>query len=158
MKRRTLLALTPAAALLQGAADDDHDQIAALIRKYAASVDAADPKLASEVWSDSPDVSFIHPLGWEHSAAQVRQDVYQRIMGGMFSERKLEPRDPAIHVYRQTAWSEFTWTFTAKRADNGSVVHESGRETQIYRKEPAGWRIVHVHYSSPVRMPATSPG
>jgi ketosteroid isomerase-like protein len=156
MKRRAVLGLLPAAALLQAADDAGRGEIAALIRKYAASVNAADPNLAAEVWSDSPDVSFIHPLGWEHGLAQIKQNVYGRIMGGMFTERKLEPRDPTIHVYGPTAWSEFAWNFTAKRAGTGAEVHTAGRETQIYRKEPAGWRIVHVHYSAPMDRPPAS--
>jgi len=151
--RRSLLRALPAALLCSGAAaaDSDHDQIAALIRKYAASIDAADTNLASEVWSDSPDVSFIHPLGWEHSLAEIKQNVYGRIMGGMFSRRKLEPQNPAIHVYGDAGWSEFVWNFNAVRAGSGAALHTTGRETQIYRREPAGWRLVHVHYSSPVK-------
>src|SRR5213596_3179759 len=37
-----------------------------LIEKYAKSIDGADTALAAEVWLDSPEVSFIHPLGHEH--------------------------------------------------------------------------------------------
>src|SRR5690242_5081669 len=36
-----------------------------LIAKYAKSVDDADTTLAAKVWSNSADVSFIHPRGHE---------------------------------------------------------------------------------------------
>ena len=38
----------------------DRAEIRELIGKYTRSVDAADVKLASEVWLDSPEVTFIH--------------------------------------------------------------------------------------------------
>src|SRR5216684_6694070 len=43
----------------------DSDVIRSLIEKYAKSIDGADTALAAEVWLNSPDVSFIHPLGYE---------------------------------------------------------------------------------------------
>src|SRR6266478_346001 len=67
----------------------DSNAIRSLIEKYAKSVDAADTALAAEVWLDSPEVSFIHPLGHEHGFEQIKQNVYTRLMGDTFSERKL---------------------------------------------------------------------
>jgi ketosteroid isomerase-like protein len=129
----------------------DRKAIERLIAKYARSVDAADPTLAAEVWSQSPDVSFIHPLGHEHGFAQIRQNVYLQAMGNTFSERKLSIRDISIHEFGDTAYAEFYWDFAAKLKTDGSPVKTAGRETQIYRKEHGEWRLVHVHYSA---MPA----
>jgi hypothetical protein len=53
----------------------DHRQIEQLISRYARSIDAADTTLAAEIWSQSPDVSFIHPLGHEHGFGAVKQNV-----------------------------------------------------------------------------------
>ena len=131
----------------------DRQEIEQVIAKYARSVDAADPALAAEVWSQSADVSFIHPLGHEHGFAQIKQNVYLREMGGMFSERKLTVKDVSIHQYGETAYAEFYWDFAAKLRKDGSPVNTSGRETQIYHKEKRVWRLVHVHYSA---MPATA--
>ncbi len=125
----------------------DRREIQTLIEKYAKSVDAADTALAAQVWSQSPDVSFIHPQGHEHGFDQVKQNVYVRAMGGTFSERKLTIADIAIRVYGDAAWAEFNWDFVARLRKDGSPLNTKGRETQIYRKEPAGWRLVHVHYS-----------
>jgi uncharacterized protein (TIGR02246 family) len=126
----------------------DEDAIRDLIARYAAAVDAADPTAAAQVWSHAPEVSFIHPLGEEHGLAQIQQDIYVRLMGGMFSQRHLEPHDIAVHVYGKAAWAEFLWDFHAVQRKDGSSLTTHGRETQIYRKEKSGWRIVHVHYSA----------
>jgi ketosteroid isomerase-like protein len=133
----------------------DIDAIGRIIAKYAESIDAADTNLASEIWWDSPEVSFIDPLGHEHGFNQIKQNVYQRLMGETFSERKLSPRDITIHVYGDAAWAEFCWDFNAKFRKDGKSITTHGRETQIYRKLPTGWRLVHVHYSP---MPASQPG
>lgn len=135
--------------------DADVDAIRRLIAKYAKSVDGADTALASQVWWDSPEVSFIHPLGHEHGFDQIKQNVYTRLMGETFSERKLTPRDITVHVYGDSAWAEFYWDFNAKFRKDGQLITTHGRETQIYRKFPSGWRLVHVHYSG---MPTTQPG
>ena len=133
----------------------DVDALGRIIAKYAKSVDDADTTLASQIWWDSPEVSFIHPLGHEHGFEQIKQNVYERLMGGTFSERKLTPRDITIHVFGDAAWAEFYWDFNAKFRKDGQSIATHGRETQIYRKIEGRWRITHVHYSA---MPSTQPG
>src|SRR5215469_6673221 len=124
------------------------EEIKNLIAKYAKSVSDADADLASQIWWNSPEASFIHPLGQEHGFEQIKQNVYTRLMGGMFSERKLSVRDVAVQVLGDAAVAEFYWDFTAKLRKDGSPVTTHGRETQVYRKMPSGWRLVHVHYSA----------
>jgi ketosteroid isomerase-like protein len=128
-------------------AQGDVDSIQRLIAEYAKAVDTADVTLVKQIWSDLPDVSFIHPLGHEHGLDQVAQNVFAHLMGDTFSERKLSVRDVSIHAYGDTAWSEFYWDFAAKLRKDGSPLATHGRETQIYRKEQGQWRLVHVHYS-----------
>lgn len=123
-------------------------EIERLIAKYTASIDAADTQLAAQVWANSPDVSFIHPLGHEHGWEEVKRNLYQKIMGGMFSERKLTARDIHAQVNGNSAWAEFYWHFVAKLRANGSPVTTDGRETQIYRRTHGRWELVHVHYSA----------
>ena len=123
------------------------EEIKSLISKYAKSIDAADTNLASQVWWDSSEASFIHPLGHEHGFEQIKENVYTRLMSGMFSERKLSPHDIAVQVLGDAAVAEFYWDFTAKLRKGGSPITTHGRETQVYRKTPDGWRLVHVHYS-----------
>jgi ketosteroid isomerase-like protein len=123
------------------------DRIRQLITNYAAAVDAADIKLAARVWDTSSDVTFIHPLGEANGWTEI-QAFLTDIMGGMFSARKLVPRDIKVHVYGAAAWSEFNWHFTATQRKDGALVQTDGRETQIYRKRGASWVLVHAHYSA----------
>jgi len=126
--------------------DAEVAHIRQLIANYAAAVDAADVKLAAQVWGNSPEVSFIHPLGHAHGWDEVK-GFFTDIMGGMFSDRKLTPRDIKVHVYGDSAWSEFYWHFAATLKKDGARVQSDGRETQIYRKAGSRWVLVHVHYS-----------
>jgi ketosteroid isomerase-like protein len=138
-----------------GHADRDADAVRGVIEKYAKSIDGADTALASEIWSKSPDVSFIHPRGHERGWEEVKTNVYAKLMGATFSERKLTPRDVVVHVYGDAAWAEFDWDFTAKFRGNGQPLRTRGRETQVYRRADGRWELVHVHYSG---MPVTGRG
>jgi ketosteroid isomerase-like protein len=130
----------------------EKERISQMVSKYAQSVDAADTTLATQVWLNSPEVSFIHPRGHEHGLDQIKENVYKRLMGDTFSERKLRPRDISVHVFHDCAWVEFYWDFTAKLRKDGSPINTHGRESQVYWKTQDGWRLVHVHYSG---MPVT---
>jgi ketosteroid isomerase-like protein len=124
-----------------------------LIEQYAQAVDTVDLNLLSQVWSHSPEVSFIYPLGEEHGFDAIEQNVFEKVMGGMFSARDLETRDVEIHMIGNAGWSEFHWTFHATMRKGGSAITTHGVETQVYRKESGKWRLVHVHYSED-RKPA----
>jgi len=133
-------------------------QIRHRIEDYARSIDNADTDLASRVWLNSPEASFIHPLGHEHGFEQIKQNVYGHLMGETFSERKLSPRDVLVHVYGDSGWAEFYWDFNAKFRKDGSTVETHGRETQVYWKTQDGWRLIHVHYSGmPPAQPRSGP-
>ena len=125
----------------------DVSEIHHLIDQYAKAVDTVDLNLLSQIWSHSPGVSFIYPLGEERGFDAIEQHVFQNVMGGMFTARDLEPQGVAIHVDGNAAWSEFHWVFRATMRKDGSAVTTHGIETQIYRKESGEWRLVHVHYS-----------
>jgi ketosteroid isomerase-like protein len=135
-----------------GRADDEAEAIRGIVARYARSIDDADTALAAEVWSNTPDVSFIHPRGHERGWEEVKRNLYEKAMGATFSERKLSTRDVVVHVYGDAAWAEFYWDFTAKLKVDGSAVKTRGRETQVYRKRDGRWALVHVHYSG---MPVT---
>jgi len=143
----TALAAAPYAIAQQSA---DERAIEALIGRYAQMVDRADLKMADDLFSDAPEVTFIDPLGEDHGRARIESDLIQNLMGTTFSERQLTPKDISVHVYGDTAWSEFQWDFIAKVRKDGSPLHSQGVETQIYRREQGRWRIVHVHYSGAV--------
>jgi len=141
-------------AARQGAASTasaDEAAIRSVIATYAKAVDTADPNLASTIWADTPDVSFIHPRGHEHGLEAIKVAIYEQAMGQTFTERRLTVKDVTVHCYGDSGWAEFYWDFAAKRRGDGSPAATHGRETQIYRKIKGEWRLVHVHYSA---MPA----
>ncbi len=131
--------------------NSDSDEIRNLVAKYTHSIDTADVNLAAEIWLDSSSDAFIHPLGHEHGFTQIKQNIYQRLMGEMFSERKLTAHDISVDVSGNSAVAEFYWDFAAKLRKDGTPITTHGRETQVYFKEDGAWRLAHVHYSG---MPA----
>lgn len=128
------------------------EEIKGLITKYAQSIDDANATLASEIWSNTADVSFVHPRGHEHGWEAIRTNVYENTMRDLFSERKLKVHSVVVHVYQDAAWAEFYWDFMAKFRKGGATLRTEGRETQVYRKNDRRWFLVHVHYSG---MPVT---
>ena len=161
--RRTVAFLAFALILAAAALAQDPDAAAKAeirhdIDTYMRAVDAADPTLAATVWLNSPDVSFISPVGHERGWDQVADDIYVKLMGQTFSKRDLTAQaEPVIHVYGDAAVAEFDWDFVATLRSNGSPVHTTGRESQVYIKFPdKGWRLVHVHYSGPAVPPPPS--
>ena len=151
-----VLCLSPAYTAPQTGSGPRRD-IAAIhdvIAQYAKVVDTVDLNLLSQVWSHSPEVSFIYPLGEEHGFDAIDQHVFQNVMGGMFSARDLKMHDVAIYVNGDSAWSEFHWDFHATLRKDGSAITTHGMETQVYRKEEGRWRLVHVR-SSEDRQPTT---
>lgn len=125
----------------------DVEAIHHLIERYTKAVDTVDLNLLAQIWSHSPEVSFIYPLGEEHGFDAIEQHVFKNIMGGMFSAGDLEAHGAVVHVNGNTAWSEFHWVFRATMRKDGSSVTTYGVETQIYRKQAGQWLLVHVHYS-----------
>jgi ketosteroid isomerase-like protein len=139
----------------EAAPGNEADAVREQVAAYARSVNAADTTLAATVWSTTPDVTFIHPLGHERGWAAIKTNVYEKLMGGLFSERKLTVRDLSVNVHGDVAWAEFYWDFIATRRKDGSTFTNQGRETQVFRRAGGRWQLVHVHYST--MPPASSP-
>lgn len=122
-------------------------QIKEMLRKYEVSIDKIDLNLANQIWSHAPEVILIQPRGTERGLSSIEKDFYEQAMGHTFTQRQLLIESPAIHVYGDTAWGEFTWTFHATTRDGGKPITTQGRESQVYHKENGTWRVVCDHYS-----------
>jgi hypothetical protein len=157
----SLAAFGPRLAAQKIAVDDQSAakaEIRSQVNRYMQSIDDADTRLGATVWSPTPDVTFIEPRGHERGWDQIAEVVYGKLMGGTFSKRTLKNvSDISVHVYGDAAVVEFDWDFVAiLRSDGKTVVHTTGRESQVYVNLPdKGWRLVHVHYSGP---PVSGPG
>lgn len=144
-----VMLLVPAGAVAQADSGPAADVLAIhrLLHRYARAVNTVDLELLGEIWSRSPEVSFIYPQGEERGFQAIEENVFEKAMGGQFSTRDLLIDDVAVHVQGDAAWSEFHWIFHATLRKDGSTVTTRGVETQIYRREAGRWRLVHVHYS-----------
>jgi len=146
----TTSVLLLAACAPQASAPDltaDRSAIRANVERYVASIEAADPALAREVWLVSEEVSFIHPGGYEVGWDAIQANIYEGAMGGLFSARDLTLGEISVHVFGDTAIAEFEWAFDAIWRKDGAGFQSEGRESQVYRRGEGGWALVHVHYS-----------
>ena len=129
----------------------DSLEIRQVLQEYTESINNADSVLGSKLFSQTGEVSFIHPRGHERGWKQIEHSIY-KFFGDAFSTRDLKASDVKITVYDNTAWLEFYWTFNATFKHDNSPLQTSGRETQVLRKSDGAWKIVHIHYSP---MPVT---
>lgn len=90
---------------------------------YARSVNTCHIDLAKSLWKQDGAVSFIHPLGYEHSFAEVAQHFYLDTMDVLFSKRELIPKHLRCAQYGDTAVLEFEWDCYATARKDGSAVH-----------------------------------
>lgn len=131
---------------------DDKAAIRAVVDRYIASIDSADPNLARQIWAEREDISFIHPLGHEEGWAAIQSNIYVKLMGGLFSTRKLTLERISIKPHGDSAVVEFYWVFNATLRQGGAPATTKGRETQVLLRDSHGnWKLTHVHYSN---MPA----
>jgi len=128
------------------ATDQDRADLQRLIEKYLDSIKTADTKLAAEVWSESPDLVAVTPLGRFQGWESVKENVYVNLLQKTFSERNLQTTNGQVRAAGNVGWSVFDWTFTAKLA-NGQPFTSKGWESHVYQKTDKGWRIAHLHYS-----------
>lgn len=136
---------------LSAAAQQKNDkELNVLLDKYVLSINTADSVLAKTFWSSGKEVSFLNPRGNEYGWNGVR-NIYA-MFGGAFTKRNLRYMEPRWTDYGRTAWVEFSWVFDAVFTSNNQPMQTKGRETQIWKKERVGWKLVHIHYSG---MPVT---
>ena len=139
-------------ALMSNLVLADKDVFQDVLDRYVMSVNDLDLDLAEKLWSQTEDVSFIHPRGHQKGWEDIKNSFYLGAMGG-FSKRSLRLKDVSVRILSDdTAWSDFYWDFSAVFKNDGTEMNSAGRETQIWKREGDGWKIVHVHYSN---MPVT---
>jgi ketosteroid isomerase-like protein len=96
----------------------------------------------ADIWSHSTVVSTMHPIGgrqvgWE----QVRKSFEQ--VAQIASNGQVELRDQIVHVAGDVAYELGVEHGQVKIA--GQQVTIEHRVTNIYRREAAGWKLVHHH-------------
>jgi len=96
----------------------------------------------SEVWSHGPDVTAMHPIGGRTTGWDGVRDSFDQV-AGLASHAKIGLRDQFIQVHGDIAYELGVEYGGFNMA--GQHVSVEHRVTNIYKRETAGWRIVHHH-------------
>ena len=125
----------------------DRADVERVFSKYLRSLESADVALASEVWLRTPEIQVVTPVGRFQGWDGVQQ--IWAIAQRAYSERNVQATNVSILVAGDAAWLVFDFAFTATLADGKPFVLK-GWESHGYQRTAEGWRIAHLHYSSPL--------
>ena len=143
----TLVALfaVSSVAFARGGSESERKAVEAIVDAYIKTINDGDLELVSKIWSHDERASFIGPQGRFSGYEEVRDKLVMSFKNG-FAKRNLRKDELIIVIEGKSAWAEFTWTFDSVGKD-GTERRSRGRETQIFRKEKDGWKLMHIHYS-----------
>ena len=143
----TLIALFAVSSLAfaRGGSESERKAVEAIVDAYIKTINDGDLELVGKIWSHDELASFIGPQGRFSGYEEVRDKLVMSFKNG-FAKRNLRKDELIIVIEGKSAWAEFTWTFDSVGND-GTVRTSRGRETQIFRKEKDGWKLMHIHYS-----------
>jgi ketosteroid isomerase-like protein len=128
--------------------------IRTLVQREAEALQAHDLKGLERVWSERPDITLIDVTppgrfeGWT-AIARALGDFMSRTSDVHLSVDRLH-----VESHGDLAVATYDWTMTGKVGEQ--TLEDHGAATSIYRKEPAGWRLVHAHYSAAPRGAAAA--
>jgi uncharacterized protein (TIGR02246 family) len=114
-----------------------------VIEQFSSALKTGDLKRAGEVLAD--DVVILESGGAEHSREEY--------LGGHAKHDAAFLKGADIQVMRRTARVEgsLAWVATESElhaTDKGQPLTLLSTETMVVKKTDAGWRIVHIHWSS----------
>ena len=143
----TLVALFAvlSATFARGGSESERKAVEAIVDAYIKTINDGDLELVGKIWSHDELASFIGPQGRFSGYEEVRDKLVMSFKNG-FAKRNLRKDELIIVIEGKSAWAEFTWTFDSVGKD-GTERTSRGRETQIFRKEKDGWKLMHIHYS-----------
>lgn len=143
----TLVALfaVSSATFARGGSESERKAVEAIVDAYIKTINDGDLELVDKIWSHDELASFIGPQGRFSGYEEVRDKLVMSFKNG-FAKRNLRKDELIIVIEGKSAWAEFTWTFDSVGKD-GTERTSRGRETQIFRKEKDGWKLMHIHYS-----------
>lgn len=128
------------------------DEVAAASNQFYLALNRmlnGDASQLAEIWSHGATVTTMHPVGgrdvgWDH----VRQSWEQ--VAQLASDGDVHLDDQLIQVEGDTAYELGIERGQFSLA--GEAIAIEIRVTNIYRREPGGWRIVHHHADSAQSM------
>jgi ketosteroid isomerase-like protein len=101
------------------------------------------------LYRHDPEDSFFHLFSGKHES----WDDFALGVGTFLGEHEsfsIEPSDTRIFRESGVAWAAITWK-TKETYKNGTVLARSGRYTGVLVVSGPSWKVVHEHWSVPVR-------
>jgi ketosteroid isomerase-like protein len=94
------------------------------------------------VWSHDPTVSTLHPIGGRQTGWDEVRGSFEQV-GQLATGGRVDLRDQSLQVEGDVAWEVGIEQGQATLAGERIVIAQ--RVTNIYRREPEGWKLVHHH-------------
>jgi len=121
------------------------DEVRAASAKFYSALNrmtTGDASPLSEIWSHSDGVTAMHPIGGEQTGWAAVKDSFDQV-AGLATEGRVELAGQTIHSGADLAYETGIERGMVKVA--GETVTIDQRVTNVYRREPDGWKIVHHH-------------
>jgi ketosteroid isomerase-like protein len=96
----------------------------------------------AEIWAHDATVTTMHPIGGREAGWDEVRGSFEQV-AGLASGGQANLRDQRIQVVGDLAYEVGIEYGQAKLA--GEQIAIEHRVTNIYRREPDGWKIVHHH-------------
>lgn len=131
------------------------EEVRTLVNHEVEALQAHDIKGLERIWSERPDIVLIDVTppgrfeGWT-AIARALGDFMTRTSDVRMTVERLN-----VEARGDLAVATYDWTMTGKVGEQS--LEDRGAATSIYRKEEAGWRLVHAHYSASPRGAAPAP-
>ena len=121
----------------------ESDDVRAANLAFYKAFEAGDIEAMAAVWSSELPISCLHP-GWEPLAG--REVVLGSWVGIFRGTRSIlfTLRNVQVFVAGDTAWVILVEEMDATQGD-GDHLHAAAHATNVFAREPEGWRMVHHH-------------
>lgn len=137
-----------------GGISQDHAALEDLHNRYLVANSKFDWDALRTIWSDQPDATFFNMNGHTYNGSEqwIRLWKYykEHIKTGDWFPYDIQgavSQDLAvIWCHRKTRLDAKTDSSSAKAWQHLGQDFPS-RSTMVFRREPVGWRVVHVHFS-----------
>ena len=101
-----------------------------------------DARDLSTIWSHDDSVTTMHPIGGEQSGWDAVRESFEQV-AGVATAGRVELVGQVIHSDGELAYE--TGHERGSVTVAGETVTVDQRVTNVYRREPDGWKIVHHH-------------
>jgi len=128
------------------AVPDETGAAVAVVERFQAALLKGDLEAVAALLD--PEVVILESGGAEYSAAEYLS-AHAKSDAEFLQSARIEPGRRTARVSGDLAWVATTTEIEIEH--EGEPVEIDGAESMILRKDPSGWKIVHIHWSSHVR-------